>query len=128
MERAPLATRTVLVHMVSLMLLALSRSTGVTHWKLQDNAIIVPATSEVGAGSQEGEYVTPNIQIQDPEFAVLLSHTYSKGQSKRSSHSQRGACPFVKFKPQQASGCPKEQCAERPKCSAPRNPDGSGVM
>ncbi len=137
----PGSVRSVLLPTACLVLLSLSRSTGVTHWKLQDNAVIVPASTDLSDGQQTEDYSTiiSNLQMRDPEFAVLLRHTKGAkagGIKPATVPRQRGACPVVVDLDSQPStktqtgSSGKKQCssAERQRVSAPRNPDGSGIM
>lgn len=120
---------TMALYALCLMLLLFSKTTGVTHWKLHDNAIISPVSTELAPGQQD-DYMLSNIQIKDPEFAVLLRHSATKGGSKSTGgHRHRGSCPvIVNLGSQPASSSPGGQCNEKPRFPAPRNPDGSGVM
>lgn len=71
-----------LLNTVCLCQVLFSVSVGVTHWKLQDNAIIVPASSAELSAKHHEDYVIPNLQVRDPEFAVLLRHSGTKGSGK----------------------------------------------
>ena len=121
------ASRTVLLYLACLVVLLCPYSTGVTHWKLQDNAIVSPARAELsGAGGQQDDYAIPNLQLKDPEFAVLLRHS-SAGKNGHGLRSSRSSCPVVvNLDSQQVST--SAQCNEKQRLTAPRNPDGSGVM
>jgi len=121
---APSVTsRTTLLYLACLILLLSVKSTGVTHWKLQDGAI-APANTEM-ATTQQGDYFATEIQMTDPEFAVLLRHSTTRGMSP-SRGSRRSSCPVMVNLPAPQVG----QCSERSKTAtvAPRNPDGSGPM
>ena len=129
---APLArSRTVLCYSIGVILLLSSKSTGVTHWKLQDDAI-APASTELEAHQQE-EYYVASIQTNDPEFAVLLRHSTTRGVSRpRGSHHRGGpSCPVIVDLNSQPAH-PVDHCAEKSElpaaAAAPRNPDGSGPM
>ena len=124
---APSATsRTTLLYLACLILLLSTKSTGVTHWKLQNGAI-APANTEM-ATTQQGDYFATDIQMTDPEFAVLLRHSTTRGVSQSRGSQQRGrsSCPVMVNLPAPEVG----QCSERNKAPtvAPRNPDGSGPM
>ena len=120
-------SRTILCYWICVTLLLSSKSTGVTHWKLQDDAI-APANPDLESHQQE-EYYVASIQTNDPEFAVLLRHSTTRGVSRpRGSHHRGSSCPvIVDLNSQPAQ--PVDRCSELPAtAAAPRNPDGSGPM
>lgn len=134
----PRMVRSVLLQATCLVLLSLSRTTGVTHWKLQDNAVIVPAGRGLSEESDDITAMIPDLQMKDPEFALLLRHvTGTKaGGGKGAVPRQRapGACPVVvdvdapQSKAQSTKNGKKQCSSDVQRTSAPRNPDGSGVM
>ena len=84
----------------SVLISTVSRTAGVTHWKLQDNAI-TPAAS--GPAAQQDDLFAMSLPTTDPEFAVLLRHA-TKVPSSSSAMGNRGtlrsgsnlrACPVV---------------------------------
>ena len=134
----------VLVYLLLFEMLVLSRTVGVTHWKLQENSIVpASATPLPGAAEESGE---------DPEFAVLIKRTtgssgahhgglrISAGEatsagakiSTREScshpHQHDALCPpgAKKNVESQPPVLSTEQCSDGP--PAPRNPDGTGPM
>ena len=58
----------------SVLIFTVSRTAGVTHWKLQDNAITPAATDLSGSAAQQDDLFAMSLPTTDPEFAVLLRH------------------------------------------------------
>ena len=85
----------------SLFVFSVSRTAGVTHWKLQDNAI-TPAATDLSASGQarHEDLFAMSLPTTDPEFAVLLRHA-TKGPATGVGAGNRGtgrtprACPVV---------------------------------
>ena len=86
----------------SVLIFTVSRTAGVTHWKLQDNAITPAATDLSGPTAQQDDLFAMSLPTTDPEFAVLLRHA-TKLPSGSSAMGNRGtlrsssnrACPVV---------------------------------
>ena len=106
-----------------LLLLCYTRTTGVTHWKLEDNAII-PASTELASTQQPQEDLyAASVGLNDPEFAVLLRHSTKVPGCKLAAHRGSGSCPVVVDINSQRN--PKQCSSEK----SPRNTaDGSGSM
>lgn len=86
----------------SLLVFYNSRTAGVTHWKLQDNAITPAATDLSASGqAQHEDLFAMSLPTTDPEFAVLLRHATkapATGAGNRGtvrSGSSPRACPVV---------------------------------
>lgn len=88
----------------SMLIFTASRTAGVTHWKLEDNAI-TPAATDLSAGSgpaaRQDDLFAMSLPSTDPEFAVLLRHA-TKPPPGSSASGNRGtvksgsrACPVV---------------------------------
>lgn len=85
----------------SLLVFYVSRTAGVTHWKLQDNAI-TPAATDLSASGQarHEDLFAMSLPTTDPEFAVLLRHA-TKAPAAGAGAGNRGtgrtprACPVV---------------------------------
>ena len=84
-----------------LLVFSVSRTAGVTHWKLQDNAITPAATDLSASGqAQHEDLFAMSLPTTDPEFAVLLRHA-TKAPSTGTGMGNRGtgrtprACPVV---------------------------------
>lgn len=86
----------------SILIFTVSRTAGVTHWKLQDNAITPAATDLSGPTAQQDDLFAMSLPTTDPEFAVLLRHA-TKVPSGSSAMGNRGtlrsgsnrACPVA---------------------------------
>lgn len=86
----------------SVLIFTVSQTAGVTHWKLQDNAITPAATDLSGPTAQQDDVFAMSLPTTDPEFAVLLRHA-TKVPSGSSAMGNRGtlrsgssrACPVV---------------------------------
>lgn len=87
----------------SVLIFTVSRTAGVTHWKLQDNAITPAATDLSCPTAQQDDLFAMSLPTTDPEFAVLLRHatkvpsgngaTGNRGTLRSSSN--RAACPVA---------------------------------
>ena len=100
----------------SILVFSVSRTAGVTHWKLQDNAI-TPAATDLSEASTEDLFAM-SLASTDPEFAVLLRHATkdppgsmgNRGQLRRGSPR---ACPVVSISMDgsaHATGGCKQEC------------------
>ena len=97
------ATAALICLVQSLLFFSVPRTAGVTHWKLQDNAI-TPAATDLSAGgqAQQDDLFAMSLSSTDPEFAVLLRHATkvpatgagNRGTMRSGSPSPR-ACPVV---------------------------------
>lgn len=67
-----------LVHLLVLEVLVLTKSAGVTHWKLQENSI-VPASAASSTDSESDEFFWSRVSGKDPEFSVVMKRTTSGG-------------------------------------------------
>lgn len=125
-----------------LLLFSSSQTVGVTHWKLQGNAITPLATDLSNTTPQQDDLFTIGLPTSDPEFSVLLRHA-TKVPGGSGSHGNRGSrqssCPVVSIRvngdKQSASLRGQRQCQQRGTSSGgqenvkrPRNPNGSGPM
>ena len=73
------------IHLFLLEVLVLTRTVGVTHWKLQENSI-VPASAATSATSdrEADEYFWSSVSGDDPEFSVLMKRTTGAGSNSHS--------------------------------------------
>ena len=82
----------VLVCLVQVVLVfSVSQTTGVTHWKLQDNAI-TPAATDLSEASTDDLFAM-SLASSDPEFAVLLRHATKASPNPAGSTGNRGTSP-----------------------------------
>lgn len=70
-----------LVHLLLLEVLVLTKSAGVTHWKLQENSIVPAsaATSHPSSDSDSDEFFWSSVSGEDPEFSVVMKRTTNSG-------------------------------------------------
>ena len=141
----------------SLLLLAVSKTVGVTHWKLSDD-VIISATPSLDSPAVKNQNEVENddlyhLSATDPEFALLLRYSAKTGGSEGSLN--RGGSGHGVFRRQFTGSCcigdkieavkVVSRCLrntgesgtdERGEChqggdrglKQPRNPDGSGLM
>lgn len=101
------------------LLLNVSRTAGVTHWKLIDNDIMPePATSGEGGESeaalpkqQDSVYDVSQFASTDPEFAMLIRYS-ARSSAGSASSANRGGAGFGSFR-RQAPAHPSNSCASR---------------
>lgn len=143
-----------LVHLLLLEVLVLTKTAGVTHWKLQENNIVPAsaATSHSSSDSESDEFFWSSVSGEDPEFSVVMKRTTGShgglgtiaGGSVTSGTKNCGRKPCSRgHLPQKANTCPSKlsEDSHTPAISAgkcpditaaksptPRNPDGSGPM
>lgn len=147
-----------LVHLLILEVLVLTKTAGVTHWKLQENNIVPAsaATSYSPSDSESDELFWSSVSGEDPEFSVVMKRTTGvsdshgglrtiAGGSLASGTKLCGRKPCSRgHQPHKANSCPSKSpedphppaISAEGKCPdttaakppTPRNPDGSGPM
>ena len=123
-----------------LFLFSTSQTVGVTHWKLQGNAITPLATDLSSTTPQSDDLFSVHLSTTDPEFSVLLRHaTKLPSGSYGNRGSRQPSCPVVSVRVNEDKQSNdlrgQRQCEQRGTSSGgqenvkrPRNPDGSGPM
>ena len=82
----------------SILVFSVSQTAGVTHWKLEDNAITPAATDLSAGGAAQDDLFAMSLPSTDPEFAVLLRHATKLPSSTGNRGTLRGGnrgCPVV---------------------------------
>lgn len=110
-----------LVYLVqSILVFSISQTAGVTHWKLQDNAITPAATDLSASGpAQQDDLFAMSLPSTDPEFAVLLRHATkvrspvvgNRGKGPGRPGGRGAACPVVGVSLDDGPGESRQHCA-----------------